>query len=95
VIEFCYSNMFSGCTSLTTAPELPAKTLRNYCYNGMFNGCTVLNNITCLATDISANDCISYWVMGVSQTGTFTKKAGITYPSGVSGIPTGWTVVEV
>jgi hypothetical protein len=34
--------MFFGCTSLTTAPELPATTLTNYCYRGMFCGCTSL-----------------------------------------------------
>ena len=28
----CYNGMFSGCTSLTQAPALPATTLANYCY---------------------------------------------------------------
>ena len=28
----CYTYMFYGCTSLTTAPELPATTLEEYCY---------------------------------------------------------------
>ena len=30
--ESCYVNMFSRCTSLTTAPELPATTLASGCY---------------------------------------------------------------
>jgi hypothetical protein len=38
----CYSGMFQYCTSLTTAPELPATTLASYCYNQMFYGCTSL-----------------------------------------------------
>ena len=38
----CYSCMFSGCTSLTTAPELPATTLKGNCYSSMFEGCTSL-----------------------------------------------------
>ena len=38
----CYTDMFNGCTSLTTAPELPAETLADYCYSSMFNGCTSL-----------------------------------------------------
>ena len=38
----CYKSMFSGCTSLTTAPELPATTLVNGCYDSMFSGCTSL-----------------------------------------------------
>ena len=28
---YCYSYMFYGCTSLTTAPSLPATTLADYC----------------------------------------------------------------
>jgi hypothetical protein len=34
--------MFYGCTSLTTAPELPATTLASYCYQSMFLGCISL-----------------------------------------------------
>ena len=36
--------MFAGCTSLITAPELPAKTLTGAsgCYGGMFKDCTGL-----------------------------------------------------
>lgn len=42
VSQSCYQNMFNGCTSLTTAPVLPATTLAESCYSGMFNGCTSL-----------------------------------------------------
>ena len=38
----CYSNMFKGCTKLTTAPALPATTLANNCYSYMFNVCNSL-----------------------------------------------------
>ena len=34
--------MFNGCTSLTTAPELPATALAFACYNSMFLDCTSL-----------------------------------------------------
>jgi len=34
--------MFSGCTSLTTAPELPATVLASGCYKFMFSRCTSL-----------------------------------------------------
>ena len=36
--------MFSGCTALTMAPELPATTLSSDCYNSMFKNCTGLIN---------------------------------------------------
>ena len=92
---FCYNHMFDGCTSLTTAPELPATTLKFMCYYGMFDGCTSLNYIKCLATDISAKYCTSYWVNGVAATGTFIKAADMTgWTEGKDGIPSGWTVID-
>ena len=39
---YCYYRMFYNCTSLTTAPALPATTLADYCYDSMFYGCTKL-----------------------------------------------------
>ena len=39
---YCYSNMFSDCTSLTQAPELSATILNDHCYDYMFSGCTSL-----------------------------------------------------
>lgn len=91
----CYTDMFYGCTSLVTAPELPATTLASGCYNNMFSGCTKLNHIKCLATNISASDCLSLWVTNVASTGTFVKAASMTsWSTGTSGIPSGWTVVD-
>ena len=89
----CYAGMFMNCTSLTSAPELPATTLVDYCYHQMFIHCTNLNRVTMLATDISASNCLTNWMSGVSATGTFTKAASMTtLPTGESGIPSGWTV---
>ena len=91
----CYSDMFNGCTSLTSAPALPATTLAKSCYRNMFNGCTSLNTIKCLATSgINVNATTYNWLYNVSSTGTFTKAAGVTWPSGDSGIPSGWTVID-
>ena len=91
----CYGAMFGGCTSLTTAPELPATTLADYCYEYMFDGCSSLSYIKCLATDISAYRCRDYWVRGVAATGTFVKNPKmVSWGTGDSGIPEGWTVVN-
>ena len=88
-----YWGLFRNCTNLKRGPDLPAKTLAINCYNGMFQNCSSLNYIKCLATDISVNSCISNWVSGVSVTGTFVKSADMdSWPTGASGIPTGWTV---
>lgn len=67
--ERCYYNMFGGCQSLTTAPELPAPTLVSRCYSNMFYYCTSLNYIKCLATDISASFCTTAWVSDVPNSG--------------------------
>lgn len=91
----CYNGMFSGCSNLTTAPELPATTLAPSCYSDMFYGCSNLNYIKMLATDISASSCLVTWVSGVSSTGTFVKHKNMTsLLSGPYGIPKGWTVVN-
>lgn len=42
LVSNCYANMFRGCETLTTAPELPATTLADFCYSGMFYNCTAL-----------------------------------------------------
>lgn len=46
-----------------------------------------------LATNISANNCLAQWVSNVAPTGTFVKHTNMTsLPTGISGIPSGWTV---
>ncbi|MBP5784200.1 MAG: leucine-rich repeat protein [Methanobrevibacter sp.] len=95
----CYCDMFKYCESLTTAPELPATTLVEECYMSMFYYCTNINYIKCLATDISATNCIKYWVSNLPNDGVFVKNINITWPKATSsnnytGIPSGWTVQD-
>lgn len=95
LIDSCYGGMFWGCTSLTAAPELPALTLVYNCYSFMFYGCSKLSYIKMLATDISSSSCLSNWVDSVASTGTFVKNPNMTsLPTGISGIPSGWTVID-
>ena len=53
----CYINMFKECSSLTTAPELPATTLANNCYDSMFKGCKSLTQAPELPATTLANGC--------------------------------------
>ena len=93
--EGCYRSLFNGCTSLTTAPDLLAPTLVSYCYAYLFNACTSLNSVKCTATSgVGSNNSTKEWLWNVSPTGTFTKESGVTWETGVSGIPSGWTVVN-
>ena len=62
----------------------------------MFYGCTSLDEITCLATDISAKDCVDSWTLSVAPSGTFYKAPemeGWSLDSD-SGVPVGWTVAD-
>lgn len=89
------AGLFEGCSNITTSPTLQATTLGEGCYENMFYGCTNLNRITCLATDISATNCTTNWVSGVAANGTFIKTCYMTsWTTGVSGIPSGWTVLD-
>lgn len=54
---YCYAWMFSGCSSLTTAPELPATTLTYSCYNNMFENCRSLTTAPELPATTLATNC--------------------------------------
>ena len=56
--RFCY--LFSGCNVLTSAPELPAKTLADYCYSNMFSGCTSLESAPKMSAERLAQNCCEY-----------------------------------
>ena len=53
--DYCYFYMFSGCTSLTKAPALPATTLTHYCYNNMFSGTAITQAPALPATTLTDN----------------------------------------
>ena len=65
--NYCFSELFSGCTALTTAPELPAKTLADGCYYQMFSGCTALTTAPELPAVELSEYCYSYMFYGCSS----------------------------
>ena len=86
--DHCYGYMFSDCTSLTQAPNLPATTLANSCYSGMFYGCTSLKFSSTQSDEYTQEYRIpsfgdgveavnSLFEMFTSTGGTFTKKPEI------------------
>ena len=85
----CYAFMFKDCSSLTVSPVLPARNLISECYIGMFSGCSSMNEISMLAENISASNCLNAWVTGVADAGTFHRADWMTsLPVGsASGIP--------
>ena len=91
----CYYAMFINCSNLTIAPDLLALTLDKYSYDYMFSGCSNLNYIKCLAISNVGESYTDYWVSRVSKSGTFIKNSSmVSWPTGVNGIPSGWTVQD-
>ena len=89
--------MFEGCTSLTTAPELPATTLVGYCYGYIFNGCTNIKRITLGYAgnfEDAPSKAFENWVEGVAESGIFYYNGDDT-TTGASAIPTGWKVTPL
>ena len=56
----CYEYMFSGCSSLIQAPELPATTLSANCYKNMFSSCSSLIQAPELPATTLADNCYEY-----------------------------------
>jgi hypothetical protein len=63
------------------------------CYLFMFEGSTNLNYIKAMFTTKPGSGYTSYWVDGVSSSGTFVKNSAATWNvRGRNGIPSGWTI---
>ena len=92
--QYCYQYMFQGCTNLVNAPELPAEILAKGCYYGMFDSCSNLNSIKCHAK-VPASDATNRWLQYIHTSGTLYGYSEYGWPSGASGIPSGWEFVEL
>ena len=64
--------MFYGCTSLTTAPALPAETLALSCYYEMFYGCTSLTAAPVLPADRLRSNCYQGMFYGCTSLNAVT-----------------------
>ena len=59
--------MFYGCSSLTTAPNLPATTLASNCYYTMFRGCKNLTTAPELPATTLENNCYQNMFYGCKK----------------------------
>ena len=57
VPAWCYGFMFNNCTSLQTAPDLPATILADWCYSYMFYSCSGLQIAHQLPATTLASGC--------------------------------------
>lgn len=103
---FCMSRTTTVTAKMTKAPIIRASTIfsgKNLSgstddpnMNEMFKGNGSLTEVTCLATSfVSDTIPTKNWLLNVSPTGTFYKHPDMNdWPTGVDGIPSGWTVVD-
>ena len=78
VPAYAYYNMFSGCTALASAPELPATTLAAGCYLGMFSRCSSLTQAPALPATTLADNCYSSMFSNCSNLTTAPALPAIT-----------------
>ena len=65
--DYCYYQLFYGCTSLVTAPELSATTLASSCCRSMFEGCTSLTTAPALPPTTLADYCYANMFQGCTS----------------------------
>ncbi len=61
--DYCFTNLFKS-TSITSAPSLPAVSLRNSCYSHMFEECDNLQKAPALPAETLAVSCYEYMFAG-------------------------------
>ena len=67
VSSYAFNRLFEDCSSLTSAPELPATTLASYCYQYMFHNCTSLTSAPELPATSLVNSCYQYMFYGCTS----------------------------
>lgn len=72
--DWCYYNLFAGCTSLTKAPKLTAITLASHCYYKMFEGCTELTISPVLPATELVEGCYLNMFNGCTKLNSVTVK---------------------
>lgn len=71
--KYAFFALFEGCTSLLSAPELPATTMEYGCYAQMFSGCTALKSAPELPAEVLAMNCYQRMFRGCSNLTSATE----------------------
>lgn len=86
--DHAFAYLFSGCTNLTSAPDLPAKALRTGCYRGLFNNCSSLAFAPYIpAQEIATGSCIQMF-----RYCTSLHEIKVAFTAWNSGSTLGWCV---
>lgn len=92
VPDYAFKSLFSGCSSMLSAPELPFKDTGDYSCYQMFYNCSSLGQLITRMTSNTGNNGTYQWLYGVAATGDFYCPQSLVIESNdPSGIPSGWT----
>lgn len=80
--NYCYSEMFEGCSGLTSMPSLPATTLKEECYSYMFRDCTGLEKTPELPATTLADYCYLSMFDGCSSLSSAPALPALTLAEG-------------
>lgn len=90
--DYAFKSLFSGCSSMLSAPELPFKDTGDYSCYQMFYNCSSLGQLITRMTSNTGNNGTYQWLYGVAATGDFYCPQSLVIVSNdPSGIPSGWT----
>lgn len=87
----CYMNTYRNCSSLIRTTYLPCSLpYSGKEYYRMFMGCSSLKEVRVALETVTISS-LTEWLSGVAVSGDFYCPSTLTIPTGVSGIPSGWT----
>lgn len=91
------NGMFESCKNITSLEFVNTiQSITNYaayyCCSGCINLSRIKVNLDSSITNVSR--AFGNWVANVSSTGTFITNEPSLWPSGTSGIPEGWTIIQ-
>ncbi len=65
--DYCFAYLFKNCSTMVSAPRLPATNLKDYCYEGLFQTCSGLTTAPILPATTMAIRCYRYMFMDCSS----------------------------
>lgn len=92
--EACYRGMFQDCQNLTKSPVIDASQTEEMPSNAlyyMFARCYRLSEVTIKYAGTWSTTNAHYWMYNVASTGVMSYPDSLVLPTGVNGIPSGWT----
>lgn len=79
--DYCFCELFEDCTTLLSAPSLPATVLKKSCYEAMFSRCHFLETIPALPATKMEERCYAWMFNECSNVIAFSETKSDVYPN--------------